>query len=333
MHDLNDLQYFALVVEHGGFSKAERASGMPKSRLSRRITALEDSLGARLLQRSTRRFAVTDLGQSVYRHARAMLDEAQAAREVVERQSAVPRGLVRISAPVAIAQRQLALLLPEFLERYPEVRVQLHVSNRRVDLINEGIDVALRVRTRLNDDGSLILRSFAQINEFLVASPRYLDRSGRPRHPADLAAHACLSMSEEPGQQRWELHGPEGAIERVDFQPRLMAHDFPVLREVAAAGHGIALLPETVCADLLGNGALERVLPDWSLPQGIFHAVFPSRSGLLPSIRALIDFLAERLPRLIEDQRRHCGPSPGPNPVAGPGPDAPRPPARKRAGR
>ncbi|WP_091238526.1 LysR substrate-binding domain-containing protein [Aquimonas voraii] len=307
MHDLNDLQYFALVVEHGGFSKAERASGMPKSRLSRRITALEDSLGARLLQRSTRRFAVTDLGQSVYRHARAMLDEAQAAREVVERQSAVPRGLVRLSAPVAIAQRQLALLLPEFLERYPEVRVQLHVSNRRVDLINEGIDVALRVRTRLNDDGSLILRSFAQINEFLVASPRYLDRSGRPRHPVDLAAHACLSMSEEPGQQRWELHGPEGAIERVDFQPRLMAHDFPVLREVAAAGHGIALLPETVCADLLGNGALERVLPDWSLPQGIFHAVFPSRSGLLPSIRALIDFLAERLPQLIDDQRRHSG--------------------------
>ena len=307
MHDLNDLQYFALVVEHGGFSKAERASGMPKSRLSRRITALQDSLGARLLQRSTRRFAVTDLGQSVYRHARAMLDEAQAAREVVERQSAVPRGLVRISAPVAIAQRQLALLLPEFLERYPEVRVQLHVSNRRVDLINEGIDVALRVRTRLNDDGSLILRSFAQINEFLVASPRYLERSGRPRHPVDLAAHACLSMSEEPGQQRWELHGPEGAIERVDFQPRLMAHDFPVLREVAAAGHGIALLPETVCADLLGAGVLERVLPDWSLPQGIFHAVFPSRSGLLPSIRALIDFLAERLPALIEDQRRHSG--------------------------
>jgi DNA-binding transcriptional LysR family regulator len=307
MHDLNDLHYFALVVEHGGFSKAERASGMPKSRLSRRITALEESLGARLLQRSTRRFAVTDLGQSVYRHVRVMLDEAQAAREVVERQSAVPRGLVRVSAPVAIAQQQLARLMPEFLDRHPQVRVQLQVSNRRVDLINEGIDVALRVRTRLNDDGSLILRSFAQINEYLVASPRYLDAHGRPQAPADLATHSCLSMSEEPGQQRWELHGPDGLVEKVEFQPRLMAHDFPVLREVAAAGHGVALLPETVCADLLGSGQLERVLPDWRLPQGIFHAVFPSRSGLLPAIRVFIDFLAERLPAVLEEQRKASG--------------------------
>ena len=306
MHDLNDLQYFALVVEHGGFSRAERATGLPKSRLSRRITALEESLGARLLQRSTRRFAVTDLGQDVYRHARAMLDEAQAAREVVERVSAVPRGLVRVSVPVSLAQQQLARLMPEFLERYPQVRVQLMVSNRRVDLINEGIDVALRVRTRLNDDGSLILRSFARIEELLVASPAYLARHGRPRQPADLAAHSCLSMSEEPGQQRWELHGPGGAVEKVEFEPRLMAHDFPVLREVAAAGHGVALLPATVCADLLEGGRLERVLPDWSLPQGICHAVFASRSGLLPAVRVFIDFLAERLPPLLEASMGEC---------------------------
>lgn len=306
MHDLNDLQYFALVVEHGGFSRAERATGLPKSRLSRRITALEESLGARLLQRSTRRFAVTDLGQDVYRHARAMLDEAQAAREVVERVSAVPRGLVRVSVPVSLAQQQLARLMPEFLERYPQVRVQLMVSNRRVDLINEGIDVALRVRTRLNDDGSLILRSFARIEELLVASPAYLARHGRPQQPAELAAHSCLSMSEEPGQQRWELHGPGGAVEKVEFEPRLMAHDFPVLREVAAAGHGVALLPATVCADLLEGGRLERVLPDWSLPQGICHAVFASRSGLLPAVRVFIDFLAERLQPLLEASMGEC---------------------------
>lgn len=306
MHDLNDLQYFALVVEHGGFSRAERATGLPKSRLSRRITALEESLGARLLQRSTRRFAVTDLGQDVYRHARAMLDEAQAAREVVERVSAVPRGLVRVSVPVSLAQQQLARLMPEFLERFPQVRVQLMVSNRRVDLINEGIDVALRVRTRLNDDGSLILRSFARIEELLVASPAYLARHGRPQKPSDLAAHSCLSMSEEPGQQRWELHGPGGAVEKVEFEPRLMAHDFPVLREVAAAGHGVALLPATVCADLLEGGRLERVLPEWSLPQGICHAVFASRSGLLPAVRVFIDFLAEHLPPLLQASMGEC---------------------------
>jgi DNA-binding transcriptional LysR family regulator len=248
---------------------------------------------------------------------------AQAAREVVQRQSAVPRGLVRISAPVAIAQQQLARLLPEFLERYPEVRVQLHVSNRRVDLINEGIDVALRVRTRMNDDGSLILRSFAQVNEYLVASPRYLDRHGRPRLPSDIALHACLSMSEEPGQQRWELHGPGSAVEKVEFEPRLMAHDFPLLREVAVAGHGIALLPETVCTDLLCSRRLERVLPDWILPQGIFHAVFPSRSGLLPAIRVLIDFLAERIPQIIESQRAELADA-GASPTTSPGHPAPR---------
>src|SRR5678815_5235698 len=152
MQDLNDLYYFAMVVEHGGFAAAERALGIPKARLSRRITQLESDLGVRLLQRSTRRFAVTDVGNGVYRHAQTMLAEASAAREVVDRLSAVPRGVVRVSVPVGLAQQQIPKLLPEFLAKYPQVRVQLHVSNRRVDIINEGVDVALRVRNRLDDD-------------------------------------------------------------------------------------------------------------------------------------------------------------------------------------
>ena len=193
MQDLNDLYYFAMVVEHGGFAAAERALGIPKSRLSRRISQLEGEMGVRLLQRSTRRFAVTDVGMSVYRHAQTMLAEAQAAREVVDRLSAEPRGLVRVSVPVSLAQQQLPRLLPRFLEQYPQVRLQLHVGNRRVDLINEGFDVALRVRSRLDDDGSLVMRSFGQVRELLVASPGYLDRAGRPADPADLAAHVTLS--------------------------------------------------------------------------------------------------------------------------------------------
>src|SRR6187549_695706 len=151
--DLNDLQFFAIVVEHGGYAAAERALGIPKSRLSRRVTQLESDLGVRLLQRSTRRFAVTDVGNSVYRHAQTMLAEANAAREVVDRLSAEPRGIVRVSVPVGLAQQQMPMLLPEFMARYPQVRVQMHVSNRKVDLINEGFDVALRVRSRLDDDG------------------------------------------------------------------------------------------------------------------------------------------------------------------------------------
>lgn len=306
MQDLNDLYYFAMVVEHGGFAAAERALGIPKSRLSRRISQLENDLGVRLLQRSTRRFAVTDVGMSVHRHAQTMLAEAQAAREVVDRLSAEPRGLVRVSMPVSLAQMQMPKLLPLFLDTYPKVRLQLNISNRRVDLINEGYDVALRVRARLDDDGSLVMRSFGHVQELLVASPAYLNRAGRPRDPDDLADHVTLSISEDEARQRWDLHGPDGQVRRVDLQPRLAGFDFPLLQAMARNGHGITMLPETVCAEAVRRGELEVVLPDWSLPLGICHAVFASRRGLLPAVRVFIDFLAEHLPQEIEASKLDC---------------------------
>ena len=306
MQDLNDLQFFAHVVEHGGYAAAERALGIPKSRLSRRISQLEEDLGVRLLQRSTRKFAVTDVGQSVYRHAQSMLAEAQAAREAVDRLSAEPRGLIKISCPPALLQESLAAMLPEFLRKYPQVRLQMQVSNRRVDLINEGVDVALRVRSQLNDDGELVMRRFGEIRELLVASPAYLDRAGRPQHPAELSQHATLSIAEDDSRQRWTLHGPNAEVERVDLQPVLMAHDFPLLLGAARAGMGIAFLPETACAEAVRRGELEVVLQHWHLPLGICHAVFPSRRGLLPAVRVFIDFLAERMPVAIEKSRLQC---------------------------
>lgn len=306
MQDLNDLYYFAVVVEHGGYAAAERAVNIPKSRLSRRVAQLETDLGVRLLQRSTRRFAVTEVGQDVYRHAQTMLAEAQAAREAVDRLSAEPRGLVRVSCPVALAQNQLARLLPGFLAAHPKVRVHLHASNRRIDVINEGFDVALRVRSQLNEDGGLVMRSFGQVQELLVAGPGYLAAAGRPSAPGDLARHCTLSMSEDEGRQRWELHGPEGQVERMEIQPRLMCSDFPTLKQAAIDGLGITLLPETFCADEVRRSALEVVLPQWSLPQGICHAVFPSRRGLLPAVRGFIDYLAEHLPAQLESSRLGC---------------------------
>ncbi len=311
MNDLNDLYYFAMVVEHSGFAAAERALGIPKSRLSRRISQLETDMGARLLQRSTRRFAVTDVGQSVYRHAQSMIAEASAAREVVDRLSAEPRGLVRVSVPVGIAQESIPKLLPDFLARYPLVRVQLHVSNRRVDVINEGFDVAIRVRSKLDDDGSLVMRSFGQIQELLVASPKYLDRAGRPRDPDELANHTTLSMSEDEARQRWELQGEGGEVRRVELKPRISGFDFPMLMALAKQGMGITLLPETICADAVRNGELEVVLPAWRLPMGICHAVFASRRGLLPAVRMFIDYLAEALPPQIEASRLNCLHCPG----------------------
>jgi DNA-binding transcriptional LysR family regulator len=306
MDDLNDLAFFALVVEHGGFAAAERASGVPKSRLSRRIAALERELDVRLLQRSTRRFAVTEIGRQVFERAQAMRAEAVAAREAVLRLSAEPRGLVRLSCPVALAQQQLAAILPEFLRRHPLVRVQVLVSNRRVDVIGEGVDVALRVRNALDSDAELVLRRFGESRSLLVAGPAYLDRHGRPATPAQLAEHAMLALSDDAGRQRWELSAEDGSEARVEFEPRLAASDFPLLRALAIEGLGIALLPEVIAGQALQGGALQRVLPGWEFPLGICHAVFPSRRGLLPAVRALIDFLAEQLPPLLEDVRRSC---------------------------
>lgn len=299
MDDLNDLALFALVVEHGGYAAVERSLGIPKSRLSRRVAALEDSFGVRLLQRSTRRFAVTEVGQQVYRHARVMREEAEAARQAVDLLSREPRGLLRVSCPVALAQQQLAVLLPQFLRQHPKVRLQLQVSNRRVDLIDEGIDIALRVRTRIDDDPGLIVKRFGTIRELLVASPNYLGVHGAPQHPGELTRHVLLSMFDEPGVQRWELIDEAGSSTRIEHEPRVAAKDFPLLRRLAEDGFGIALLPETVCADLLSNGRLQRVLPGWDMPLGVCHAVFASRRGMLPALRAFIDHLDANLPCLL----------------------------------
>lgn len=301
--DLNDLKLFALVVEHGGYAAAERASNVPKSRLSRRIAQLEEEFGVRLIQRSTRKFAVTDVGQNVFRHAQAMLAQAQAAQEAVQVLSAEPRGVVRVSCPVSLSQRLLSRVVPSFLIKHPKVRLQVHVANRRVDVIEEGFDVALRVRTKLDTDGDLAMRRFGEFRELLVASPIYLSRHGRPIDPMTLADHVTLSMSEDDTRQTWELHGPGGEVKRVDIKPRLMALDFPLLIESAMAGIGIALLPESACCEAVKAGRLEVVMPAWSLQQGICHAVFPSRRGQLPSVRAFIDHLAEEFPQLMSEVR------------------------------
>jgi len=294
---LEGFYYFTQVVEHGGYAKASRALGIPKSRLSRHVAALEAQLNVRLVNRSTRRFVVTDVGHEVHTHAVAMLAEADAALEAVEFARAEPRGIVKVSCPVALAQTALATILPDFLAKYPSVRLQLHISNRRVDVLNEGFDIALRVRTHPTGEDGLVMRSFRQMNELLVASPAYLDRVGRPQQPAQIAERETLGYSPESDRQTWELVGPEGEAVRIEHAPRVVGHDFVLLRTAVLAGIGIALLPESVAHADIANGKLERVLPEWSTPQGILHVVFASRRGLLPAVRALIDFLAERLPQ------------------------------------
>jgi DNA-binding transcriptional LysR family regulator len=296
MQPLEGFYYFTQVVDHSGFARAARALSIPKSRLSRHVVALEAQLGVRLINRSTRRFVVTEVGQEVYRHARAMLAEADAAVEAVEFARAEPRGTLRASCPVALAQWALAQMLPQFLARYPAIRLQLHVSNRRVDVLNEGFDVALRVRAQPSGEDGLVMRSFQEVDELLVATPAYLKDAPALHAPGELTQHQTLDYAGELDRNFWELVGPEGEIVRAEVKARLVCHDFVVLRFAVLAGLGIARLPESVVREDLKTGELARVLPQWNTPQGIVHVVFPSRRGMLPAVRAFIDFLAEHLP-------------------------------------
>lgn len=306
LQDLNDLYFFAAVVEHGGFSAAGRALGVPKSRLSKRVAQLEERLGVRLLQRTTRRFMVTEVGERFLTHCRAVLEEAQAAQDAVDELRAEPRGTVRLSCPISLAQTVLAYLLPDFLAKYPKVQVRLLSSDRRVDVIGEGYDLAIRVRSKLDTDANLVIRSFGHSATTLVASPALLEARGRPAMPDDLAGLPALSMREHEGPQVWELVDAQGAQVHVEVQARLITGDFAVLLESARRGLGVALLPEFVCAPAISAGELEVLLPEWSLPQGTMHFVYPSRRGMLPGVRALVDFLAERLPETTLLRHEQC---------------------------
>jgi DNA-binding transcriptional LysR family regulator len=294
MRDLNDLNFFAAVVAHEGFSAASRALGLPKSRISRRVAALEAQLGVRLLERSTRSFRVTEVGLDVYRHARAAMCEAEAIEEAVARLRAEPQGLVRVSCPVG-AERLFASALPAFLARHPKLRVQMIVSNRPVDLIEEGVDISLRVRDRLDASPDLQVKIIGSVSSTVVASPGLVAALGEPKTPRDIPNFPTLGHTDVPGLDRWTLVRAEGEEIVIAHEPRLAASAFTILRQAAVDGLGLAMLPEIWCRELLEEGRLVRILPDWSAPQGILHLVFTSRRGLLPGVRAVIDFAAEAL--------------------------------------
>ena len=293
--DLDDFYCFGLVVEHGGFSAAERATDIPKSKLSRRVFNLEEKLGVRHIQRSSRHFAVTDIGMNIYRHAQVMMNAAQSAHDLVDHLSEEPRGVIKISVPVTVAQSELAKILPNFLKTYPEIKVQLQVTNRRVDIVNEGFDVALRVRANLDDDPSLVLRKFSNIEQHLFASQAYLNEYGTPKMPEDLIEHRILSMADEHIDQIMILHDDQNQQKKIKINPILMGSNLMMLGSLVSQNCGIALLPDTIAHDYVVTGELVRVLPDWKAPHGIFHAVYPSRRGLLPAVRVFIDYLVEHL--------------------------------------
>lgn len=301
MQDLNDFAWFVKVVDHGGFAAAGRALDQPKSKLSRRIAQLEDSLGVRLIHRTTRQFTVTEVGQTFYQHCKAMLVEAEAAQEAVAALQAEPRGVVRITCPVTLLHVHIGPMLAQFMARYPGVTLQLEATNRRVDVVAEGVDVAIRVRPRPFDDSDLVLRILADRGHCLVASPQLIARLGKPTMPSGLSQWPGLSMGEGKQVHKWALAGPDGAKAEVHFTPRFITTDMLALREAATAGVGVVQLPVLMVKEQLARGELVRVLNEWEPQREVIHAVYPSRRGLLPSVRALVDFLASEYARIVEE--------------------------------
>lgn len=292
MQDLNDLYLFVQAVDHGGFAAAARALGLQKSKVSRRIGLLEDRLGVRLIQRSTRRFSVTEIGQEYYRRCVAMLVEAEGAQSVIDQSRAEPCGVVRLSCPTGLLAFQFGALFGRFMALYPDVELHVESTNRRVDVIGEGFDLAIRVRPPPLAESELVMRRFDERTIRIVASPDLL-RQRAITLPADLAGLPSVDFGPAGGEHRWRLTHADGSVAEVRHAPRLITDDMAVLRDAALAGAGAARLPTLVVWDDLQAGRLVTLLPGWKPSNEIVHAVFPSRRGLLPSVRALLDFLAD----------------------------------------
>ncbi|MFF7709122.1 LysR substrate-binding domain-containing protein [Pseudomonas sp. NPDC007930] len=290
MRDLNDLYYFAKVVEAGGFAAAGRQLGVPKSRLSRRIAELEERLNARLLQRTTRKLQLTTVGERYLRHCQAMLLEAEMADEVVASVSSEPRGPLRVSSPVGLATQFLPGMVRDFIARYPLVQLELMLVNRRVDLINEGIDVALRVREPGDEDPNLVTRRLREARTEVVASPGFA--AEHPiHHPKDLYALPFLSALDADRLGRIRLFNEAGERFELAMPARLGIDDFEVRKTSALAGLGFTVLPMMHCEEELANGSLVRLLHGWACPGAWLQAVYPHRRGVLPAVRAWIDHL------------------------------------------
>lgn len=295
MQDLNDMLYFAEVVDRGGFAAAGRALNVPKSKLSRRVAELEARLGVRLLQRTTRKLSLTSAGEVYHRHCAAMREEAEAAADAVAAVHNEPRGTIRVACPVTLAQSTVGPLIPLFLERHPQVRIEMQVSNRVVDLVQDAVDVALRVRSNLDDSGSMIVKNLGTSQGLVVASPAQLERQGRPQAVEDLQRLATLAMSAPDGRASWLLIGPGGREYEFQHRPCYTADDLLTLRYAVLKGIGMCILPDYMCRRELQQGDLEQVLPGWAPQPGVIHAVFPSRRGLIPAVRRFLDFLGEHV--------------------------------------
>ena len=297
MLDLKDVFYFVQVVDRGGFTAAGSALRLPKSTLSHRVQELESYLGVRLLNRTSRQFGMTDIGKEFYEYAVAMLHSSEVAEEAVRQRLTEPSGVIRLTTAVEIAQFALREILPVFLNRYPKVRIVEIATDRYVDIVGEGFDLAIRGHTASLQNSTLVQRAIANVPWFLFASPAYLARMKVPQHPEDLLHHASISIVRN-GPVQWQLKGPAGKEFVVAMAPRFQSNNLVSLKEAACAGLGIAALPGYICRGEIAAGSLRQILPGWIAADARLSALIPYRTGLLPAVRSLVDFLAVEIPKV-----------------------------------
>lgn len=305
IQDLNDLHFFAQVIRYGGFTAAAKVTGEAKAKLSKRVARLERHLGVRLIERSTRSMRVTDVGREIYQQCQIIADGVEAAEAIVARSQSEVRGTVRVGCPPGLVQYMGSQVFVDFMARYPLVRMQVHLSNRRIALIAENFDVAIRAASP-TEDQSLTVRTLDLSRRILLAAPSLLAQRA-PTTIDELDILPTLSIGENVDRDHWELIGPDGETRIFSHHPRLSGGDLTTLRDAAVAGLGVCYLSEEACAAELRSGALVQVLPDWRGPDTNIHLVFTTPRGLHPAVRAFIDHVVAAFSEL---HRRRIRPVP-----------------------
>lgn len=292
MDRLAAIEAFVRVAEFGSFSQAAERLRSSKSVVSRQVSALEAELGARLLHRTTRALTLTEAGRSYFERATRILADLAEANASVGQLQAAPRGRLRVNAPMSFGFLHLAPAIPDFLDRYPDVELELTMNDRFVDLVDEGFDLAVRIGKL--DDSSLVARKLAPMRRSVCAAPAYLERRGTPASPDDLKSHECLCYSNVGLAQEWRFVRPDGRPWPVEVHGRLHANNGDALRAAALRGFGLAVLPSFLIGDDVQNGTLIPVLTAFMPQDSAVHAVYPHARHLSPKVRAFVDFLAER---------------------------------------
>lgn len=291
--DFEGLAMFAKVAEERSFARAARTLGVSVPTVSRAVSRLEDRLGARLFNRTSRQLALTDFGLRLVDRAQRIYAEAEAAENAARELSSQPRGLIRLAVPMVFGRQWLAPILPDFFELYPDISIDMHMSDAVVDLVGDGFDAALRIAVL--PDSSLVAKRLTPVAPFILAAPAYLEKYGCPQHPRDLAAHHCLGYAYRPRQDIWRFGNAAGEEEIVVPTGPLRATNSEALIPMALRGLGIVELPEFMAYEYLVDGRLKAILTDWTLPKGAVYFVTPSARARPAKVEVLAEFLAARL--------------------------------------